>query len=278
MAIAAAAVLGAACAPLLAEDFPGVSLPCKDVTMKFTRPGRLADVPVKENQQIKKGEVLARLDSAEEEKTYVQDKARADDNTKVEAQAAIRAHEEAKLAKIKFGREHGAASPFELDESKLSVLVEEAKVKLTNFEHAMEKLKAEQSKAVLDKMTLISPIDGQIERQFAKVGESVEPANNVVRLIDLSRLFIETTVAYDGATKLKTVEENKPNESVDEARAIVHFSDGSTAKGNVIYIAGVADAGSGTLLVRVEVENSAKRRAGDRVRVEFPYLTKIAAK
>jgi multidrug efflux pump subunit AcrA (membrane-fusion protein) len=158
------------------------------------------------------------------------------------------------------------------------LLVEEAKVKLTNFEHAMEKLKAEQSKVVLDKMTILSPIDGQVEKQFANIGESVEPANNVVRLIDLSRLFIETTVTYDRAIKLKTVEEGKPNQNVDEAKAVVHFSDETTAEGNVIFIAGVADAGSGTLLVRVEVENKAKRRAGDRVRVEFPFLAKIAAK
>lgn len=244
-----------------AEEYPGVALPCKDVTIKFLRPGRINDIPVKESQKIKKGDVLAKLDDSEERQSYEQDKARAEDETKVNAQLAIRNHEEAKLNKMKYGKENGAVSSFELEEAKLSVLVEGAKVDLTNFEHKMEKIKAQQSKIVLDKMVIVSPMDGQIETQFAKSGESVEPSTNVVRVIDLSSLHIESPVPFAAANKLK-----------EKDKAVVRFSDKSTAEGEVIFIAGMADAASGTLLVRVEVKNAENRRAGDRVKLEFPVL------
>lgn len=251
----------------VAEQFPAITLPFHDVTMKFTKPGRIVEVPVKESERIKKGQLLAKLDDSEEQIVLTQDKARAEDNTKVEAQNAIREHEKAKLAKIQYGFDRSVASQFELQEAKLAVLVEEAKVKLSKFEHDMEKLKAQQSEVILNKMSLVSPVEGRVEKQFAKLGESVEPNVNVVRIIDLSKLNVETPVPFEQAVKLK-----------EGDTGVVTFSDNSKAEGKITFIAGVADPGSGTLQVRVELQNDWKRPAGDRVKVEFPAIGGVAGK
>jgi hypothetical protein len=43
-----------------------------------------------------------------------------------------------------------------------------------------------------------------------------------------------------------------------------------TVEGMVIYIGAVADAASGTLRVRVQVPNKARRPAGEHVSIIFP--------
>src|SRR5258707_693242 len=57
-----------AASPALAEEFPAITIPCNDVTLKFTRPGRIAQIPLKENAPVKKGQMLAHLDDSEETK------------------------------------------------------------------------------------------------------------------------------------------------------------------------------------------------------------------
>jgi membrane fusion protein, multidrug efflux system len=250
-----------------AEQYRAVTLPLNDVTIRFTRPGRVADIPVKEGERVKVGQLIAKLDDREEQAALEQDTAKAEDMTEVEAQKAIRDQRALDLKKMQHGFDTGAAGLFELDEAKLNLTVEQAKVKLSDFKHDMSKLQLKQTQAVTAKMAIHSPLEGRVEKRFVKVGESVELSTNAIRIVDLSKLNVEAAVAFLQAGKLQ-----------DGDEAVVTFSDNSTAKGKVTYIAGVADAGARSRMVRVEVENDWKRPAGDLVTVEFPSIANVAGK
>ena len=252
-------LLAAAATALADTGLQAISKPSADVTLNFVRPGRVLEYPAKEGATVKAGEVLVRLDDAEEQAALAQDKAKADDLTKIDAQKAIKAQKEQECAKIKVGYEKGASSIYEYEEAKLNVVVEDARLKLTDFEHEMDKLKAQQTAVAVARMQLKSPIDGIVETAHVKVGESVEPQTKVIRVININPLWVEVPVPYSQALTLKK-----------DQTGVITYSDKTTGQGKIIHIASLADPGSATLLVRLEAPNPTLKPAGDRVTVEFP--------
>lgn len=249
-------------ASLLAESpvrLPALSKPSADVTLNFTKPGRVAELKVKEGDAVAANQLLVKLDDREEQAALAQDRARAEDITKVKAQEAVTQLKEFQASKMEDMAKKGAVSPWERDEARLNAVVERARLKLTNFEHEMDQLKFEQSSIAVAKMQLKTPIAGVVETTQVKVGESVEPQTKVIRIVCINPLWVEVPVPLAQALQLKKGQSGT-----------VTFSDKATAEGKIIHVASLADAGSGTLLVRLEVPNAAQRPAGERVGVEFP--------
>ena len=114
-------------------------------------------------------------------------------------------------------------------------------------------------------MKLKSPIDGSIEKVEVETGESVNALQSVVRVMQIDPLWIDVPVPLADASSLAC-----------EGDAEVSFpgTEKMSPKGKIIFIAAVADAGSGTLKVRVEVANNSKRPAGEHVTVLFPSSQK----
>ena len=117
----------------------------------------------------------------------------------------------------------------------------------------------------VEKMRLISPIDGRIEKINVETGESINALTDVVRVVKIDPLWIDVPVPLDIATDLSILK-----------KAIVIFPSPNRAsvEGNIIFISAVADAASGTLRVRIEVPNKSNRPAGEHVEVVFPSSRK----
>ena len=141
----------------------------------------------------------------------------------------------------------------------LDVEVGKANVRLSDFEHTQDGRKAAQAKATLEKTRLKTPVAGIVEQTMVKAGESVDAQNmKVMRIVAIDPLWIEVPVTFSLARTLK-----------DNDAATITFSNKEVRTGKVTHVASVADAGSDTLLVRVEVGNAAKTPAGERVTVAF---------
>jgi multidrug resistance efflux pump len=109
-------------------------------------------------------------------------------------------------------------------------------------------------------MSLKSPIDGIIEKLEVETGESVNALEDVVRVVQINPLWIDTPVPLEKARDLRYG---------NKTRVIFLGSKETSVAGTIVFIGAVADAASSTLMVRIEVPNRSLRPAGEHVRVIF---------
>lgn len=249
---------------------PAYSKPSQDVTLTFSRPGRIAKMIVKEGDRVEKGQELAQLDDREERAQVAIDKSKAEDTTPIQVQEKIRDQKQVNYKRYLQVAEANAkgVSPLELDAARIDALVEEARVAMATMSHEQDVLKYEQTKVVLQKCTLVSPFAGWIEEIHLKDGESVDGNANskVVRVVNVDPLWIDASVPLTMARQVKTG---------DSAQVKFPETD-KTESGRVIFVGAVADAASETVVIRIELPNPNKRLAGEQVNVIFP--TRATAK
>ena len=254
------AMTSAAAAAAPTDGVEAVTQPSGDVTLKFVKPGRVAAVEVEVGDRVEEGQVLARLDDEVERLELDRLKAAAENRVHVEAAEAQVAQRKADLAKLEWAGERGAATQWEIEHARLDVTIGEMSVAKAAFDLAQSGREYARAKAALDRMRLVSPIHGVVERLFIETGEAVQALEEVVRVVRVGPLWIDVPVPLAQARGL---EEGAP--------ATVRFPgpDGETARGKVIHVSAVADAAAETLTVRVETPNPNGRPAGERVRVRF---------
>jgi multidrug efflux system membrane fusion protein len=150
----------------------------------------------------------------------------------------------------------------EVEHAKLDVTIAELSLELAKFEHEQAGRKYQEQKVRTENMQLKSPIDGWVEKIDVEVGESVNTTTEVIRVVQPDPLWIDAPVPLPEGIDLKAGR---------VARVAFGGSDKQAAavEGRIIFVAAVADAASGTLRVRIEVPNKARRPAGEHVVVTF---------
>lgn len=239
-----------------------ITRPSADITLSFVQPGRIAQVPFKEGDVVKAGEVLVRQDDAAEQVQLAQLKAQSDDVTQVRASEASLAQKKVDLEKLEKAAASNAATFLEVEHAKLDVTIAQLSLELARFEHDQAGRKYEEYRIRVDNMRLKNPVDGRVEKVDVEVGESANALADVVRVVQIDPLWIDAPVPLAEAIGLKTGVTSR-----------IQFMESgkvtSTAEGRVIFVAAVADAASATLRVRIEVPNKAGRPAGEHVMVTF---------
>lgn len=237
-----------------------ISRPSEDVTLAFTRPGRVAEVLVKEGDDVKQGQLMVKLDDKAEQVRLRELKAKAADTVRVRAAEAQLAQKKVEFEKLEEAYKKKAVSRWDLENARLDVTIANLSLELAGFEHEQDKSKYEGAKIEVDRMRLVSPIAGKVENILIQQGESADALEDVVRVVKVAPLWIDVPVELKLARKLKLGQS-----------ASVCFPDKTDkpVAGKVIHIAAVADAASLTLNVRVEVPNEDARPAGEHVAVKL---------
>ncbi len=171
----------------------GYTQPAAEIELAFPETGVLRELNAREGQEVEKGAVLARLDTAV-----------------LEAEADMaRAQEELASRRLKALEaigESGRVSPDELARARAEVAIEQARVKRVA--------------AQIENRVLRSPLDGLVTEVRREVGESIGPADfrvlTVVRIAELrADLYVpvaeaalrkageEVEVLYDGKLRVK---------------------------------------------------------------------------
>jgi len=249
------------------EGIEAITKPSADVILSFVQAGSIAKINFREGDSVKVGDVLVQQDDSVEQIRLEQLEAESKDQTQIQAS-------EAKLAQSKVDVERREAKPFavtpsELEYAKLNLKIAELSLRLAVFQNEQAQRKYEEAKLQLDRMSLKSPIDGRIESiegvEKIETGESVNALEDVIRVVRIDPLWIDVPVPLDQTANLR-----------NGHTALVEFQNPKrmSIEGTVIYIAAVADAGSNTLRVRIQVPNNSNRPAGEHVIVTFPTLNK----
>jgi RND family efflux transporter MFP subunit len=183
-----ASVAGAARKPAAATALAGerrvaaegrvAAYPGSEVVVAAERTGRLVRVAVVEGQAVRRGELLAELESDELRATLREAEARV---AEAQAQARLAAAELARRAQLV---EQRILAAQDLDQARRDVEVAEA---------ALLRAAATVSlyRAQLDKTRIAAPIAGTVVARHADAGEMVETGQSVATVAELDRLRVE---------------------------------------------------------------------------------------
>ncbi len=262
--IIATILLAGLSSPAGAQDVGAITRPSEDVTLSFVRPGRVAEILVKEGDVVKAGQLVARQDDDAERAQLAELKAQADDTVRVRAAEAQLAQKKVEYGKLQEAFEKKAVSKWDVERARLDVTIAELSLELAKFQHDQDRLKYEETRLEVERMKIVSPIDGRVEKIMVKAGESAgqsaDQKQDVIRIVKVDPLWIEAPVPIAIARALKV-----------GVAATVSFPDGAApdAAGRIVHVGAVADAASDTLNVRVELANPTGRMAGEHVTVRF---------
>jgi len=163
---------------LVAADGRVVTYPGGEVVVGAERAGRVVRLLVDEGRVVKKGELLAEIES---------DALRA---ALREAQAqVVEAEAEARLAELTLGRREDLArekivAAHDLDQARRDLEIARARVDTA-------RAAVSRDEAQLRETRIVAPIAGTVTARHVQPGEMLEVGRRVVTLADLSRLRIE---------------------------------------------------------------------------------------
>jgi RND family efflux transporter MFP subunit len=247
--------------PSVAGGIRAVTKPSADIVMSFVQPGRIAAVYFKEGDIVKAGQALVQQDDAAEQVLLAQLQAQSEDITQIRAGEASLAQKKVDLQKLEKAAASNAATTLEVEHAKLDVTIAGLSLDLARFEHEQAGRKYQEQKIRVENMQIKSPIDGSVEKIDVEVGESVNTTIQAIQVVQTDPLWIDAPVPLTQVAGLKTgmTAHVEPSGSGEKGKV----------EGRVIFVAAVADAASGTVRVRIEVPNKARRPAGEHVVVRF---------
>jgi len=254
------------------QGVDAITRPSEDITLSFVRPGRVQKMLVREGDTVRPGQLLVRLDSAEEEAAMAVLEAQSKDETRIKAADAQLAQKKVDLERIRLAKKKGVATDLEVQHAELEVTISELSLVLARFQREQDRRKYEEAQIKVDRMKLSVPEADKdatgavykVEKLFVGRGESVDRLADVIRIVKIDPLWIDVPVPVSQARALKV-----------SRAARVRFPENrdKPRKGTIIHIAAVADAASTTLTVRTEVPNPTGRPAGEQVTVSFDENT-----
>lgn len=249
-----------------AESFDCVIDPSQKVKIASPVPGLLAEVVVRRGDFVRKGDVIARLDSGIEEASVKVDELKASSNEEIEAQqtrlvlSRNRLDRATRLAQKDFG------TVDRMEQMDAEVKVGERELALMRQRKQLAELELARSRAALERRTILAPMDGYVLERSMGPGEYVHQEGSIATLVALDPLHVETyvPVAHWGSLREGSIG------SIDLPPPI-----GGRYEAVVAVIDRVFDVASGTFGVRLRLANPAgKLPAGQRCTVTFAFQPK----
>lgn len=244
-----------------------ITKPSGDVWLAMVEPGLIVKVLVKEGAPVRVGDVLIQLDDEVRLAELESAKAEADSDTRIEAAVATLDQKKVSLERVKEAYSESVATATELDLAKLDVEIATKQLELERFVQEQSKRKVNELELRIKRTKMHSPINGTVELVAFKEGEAVDALTRVIRVVNVDPLWIDAPMPMAQAASLQ-----KALTDGDDATVTVCFADAdgrpdatSVCTGKVIHVAQVADFGTGSRVVRVEVPNPGDRPAGEHV-------------
>ena len=233
--------------------------------------GVIRDIPVHEGQQVAQNDLLLQLDDrkavADEqvaEAKYNAAKAKADDDINIRYSVAA-----ADVAKAEY--ESAVKGNQDVPNSTPRVKMNELLLKCTETKLAIEKARldrnvaekeaaaaqaeVEAAKVTIDRHKLLSPISGVVQAIRSHKGESVQPNQPVIRVMQLDTLWVEGHVSPE-----KYARSDLDGRECTVDATIIHHGPQSF-RGKVIFVDPMTE-NDGSYIVRAKIENVKDKESG----------------
>jgi RND family efflux transporter MFP subunit len=209
-------------------------------------PGLLNEVLVDRGAHVKKGDVIARLESTVETASVALAKARAENQSSVEAARARLEFQARKADRMVRLRKTDNVAVSTADEAETAARVAESELREAQVNLDLAKLEQARAEEVLRQRTIRSPIDGVVvERKLGPGEYAFDQAHLVtVSQIDPLRVEVFLPLSQFGRIRPGMTAEVEPEDPV-----------GGKYTATVTVVDHVFDPGSGTIGVRLELPN-----------------------
>lgn len=240
----------------------GFTEPFRTINVASDETGTIAELFVREGDAIQAGQPLARLGSEIHlAQLAIARQAMLSEGRLDAARAEFELRKE-RFEKLTQLRAAGHAQQEEVKRAQGEVTIAEANVRAAREDLLLRKLEFERIAAQLERRTIRAPASGIATQLHKQPGEFVAPNSPIVlTLVELDPLLATFTLLSPQAALLTAGQE-----------VGVRFPlNNSTVSGTIDFIAPTTDAESGTVRVKVRLENSAGRlRSGERCLLSLP--------
>ena len=236
-------------APSIARGAPieAFTEPNRKMDVAPAEPGIIASLDVKEGDRVTKGQLLATLDCEALVLAQRIAKAAMESRAQLDAATAERELRRHRLERLESLRTRNHASQDEVERARVELEVAEANVLAAEEQRIIDRLEYEKNEALVERRRLRSPVDGVVTRVHREEREYVSSNNPaVLTVVQLDPLRITFCVPTALGLTLKQ------NQTVP----LVFPESGQKADGKVELVSPVTDPESGTIRVKVLVDNA----------------------
>lgn len=243
-----------------ATELEGYTEPIQQSDVAFDDSGTVAAILVPPGAVVEKGQAIAKLN----DEVFTQALAIAKHNFSMHgrldsarADLSLRAFRYNQLMEL-FRKGNARVEETTRAESELKVA--RANVLAIEEEQQLRKLELDRAKAQMERRTLRAPFTGMVVRHYRNEGEYVSPNDpKILHLANVDRLRANFTTNHFDLGDLQ----------IGNAYQMDFFESNQFAMGTLTFVSPVADAESGTISIRLEIENTEGRiRAGERCKFQ----------
>jgi RND family efflux transporter MFP subunit len=252
---------------MAAEPFMpnGVTKPNKRVELALPIQGQVKEVPVKAGDVVKQGQLLVQLDDELEKRRTEALKIDAESSVQIQA-----AEKELAQRTVERDRKLSGGDAFtqaEKEEAKLAVEVGGLRVELAQQDKLKKALEMKVQQTAMERMRLLSPVNGVVEKVEADVGEVVDPSKPSIVVVDNSKIDVEASLPTAAVNKLK----------IGDVVEVKYADETETKQAKITFLSPVADAASETRLLRAQMDNTDNKPSGMSVSVKLADQKTAAA-
>ena len=255
-------VYGSLCSGVaLAATVEGFAEPYRKIDLAPPEPGLIATLDVREGDRVTKDQVLATLDRELLMVGLEIAKAGKDAHGRLEAASTERDLRSSRLSKLQELHQRGHATEEEIERARGDLKLAEANVLAEQENQTVDALEYKKTETMIERRSLRSPIDGVVTRVYKEEKEFVSTSSpTVLTVVQLDPLRITFSVPTHQAVGLK----------VGEKAPLIISETGAKAEGTIELVSPVTDAESGTVRVKVLLDNrEGAHRAGLRCALEL---------
>jgi RND family efflux transporter MFP subunit len=243
-----------------AEPIEGFTEPYRKVDVVPVEPGLLATLTVNEGDQVESDQVLGNLDSEVQEIALEIARANCAAVGKIESATAERDLRKKRAQKVSELLAKGHANEDEHNRSQAELAIAEANLRTALEQRKTDELECKKIATLIERRKIRSPIDGVVTRVYHEENEFVSSSATILTVMQLNPLRAILSVPTTSVNRLR----------VDQNVQLAFPESNAIGTGKVEYISPVCDAESGTVRVKVLIENTdAKYRSGERCTLEL---------
>jgi RND family efflux transporter MFP subunit len=243
------------------NEIDGLTEPFRTVDVAATEPGLIMKMFVREGDAVRQGQPLAALDSDVYAAMLAIAKQAMESQGNLQSALADVQLKRDRLAKFEALRAADHAREEELERARAELTIAEARLLAVREELEVRRLEFEKAKVQFERRTIRSPIDGIVTKAHKDEGEYVAPNDPIVcTVVQLNSLIATFSVPAPRARGLKA-----------DRKVKLRFADSEQpAEGAIEFVSPVTDAESGTVRVKVRLDNATGAyRSGERCTLDL---------
>jgi RND family efflux transporter MFP subunit len=246
----------------LGSEFEGYTEPVRTIEVAADESGTVAEVLVRQGQRVRKGQPIMRLNCDVHRAQLELAKQQMAAEGRLDAARAEAEMTRQRLESIESLHATGHARAVELARARKEHRVAQANVRSIQEDLVARQLEHDRLHTQIDRRTIRAPVAGVVTDLHRDVGEFVAPNKpEVATLVQLDTLLANFALLSNEAHLVKS----------GQSVPVYFFDVEYDVTGVVTYVSPVIDAESGTVLVKVRIDNSAGTlRSGSRCVVKLP--------